>query len=98
MDSLEECKREMIYLVATFVRPNKSQTIDGIGVDLLHSLELRSKRLTTLLEKPLEEVGILPADEQDAIASQILDSMVDEVAWKTRYGLNARTGPQISAF
>lgn len=42
-DALEECNRKMILLVATFIRPNESQTIDGIGVDLLHSLELRSR-------------------------------------------------------
>jgi len=38
--------------------------------------------MTTLLEKVLERVGVLPQDEQDAIASQILDSLADEEGWK----------------
>ena len=37
-----------MYLVATFVRPNQSQAIEGIGVDLLHSLELRTRYRTGL--------------------------------------------------
>ena len=41
--------------------------------------------MTTLLERALEKVGALPHDEQDAIASQILDSLVDEEAWKQRF-------------
>lgn len=41
--------------------------------------------MTTLLEKVLEKVGALPQDEQDAIASQILDSLADEEAWKRRF-------------
>jgi len=41
--------------------------------------------MTTLLEKALEKVGALPQDEQDAIASQILDSLADEEAWKRRF-------------
>ena len=40
--------------------------------------------MSTLLEKAIEKVGALPADEQDAIASQILESLADEEAWKTR--------------
>ena len=40
--------------------------------------------MATLLEKALEKVVALPQDEQDAIASQILDSIADESAWKTR--------------
>ena len=40
--------------------------------------------MTTLLEKELHKVGALPQDEQDAIASQILDSLADEEAWKRR--------------
>ena len=38
--------------------------------------------MSTLLEKALEKVGVLPRDEQDAIASQILASLADEDAWK----------------
>ena len=41
--------------------------------------------MTTLLGKALEKVGVLPEDEQDAIASQILDSLADEEAWKRRF-------------
>jgi hypothetical protein len=38
--------------------------------------------VSTLLEKALEKVVVLPQDEQDAIASQILASLADEEAWK----------------
>jgi hypothetical protein len=41
--------------------------------------------MSTLLEKALEKVVVLPQDEQDAIASQILDSLADEEAWKLRF-------------
>ena len=41
--------------------------------------------MTTLLGKALEKVGALPQDEQDAIASQILDSLADEETWKKRF-------------
>ena len=41
--------------------------------------------MTTLLGKALEKVAALPQDEQDAIASQILDSLADEKAWKKRF-------------
>ena len=41
--------------------------------------------MTALMEKALEQVGGLPANEQDAIASQILDSLADEEAWKRRF-------------
>ena len=41
--------------------------------------------MTALLEKALEKVGALGQDEQDAIASQILDSLADEEAWKKRF-------------
>ena len=41
--------------------------------------------MTTLLEKAFEKVGALAHDEQDAIASQILDSLADEEAWKKRF-------------
>ena len=41
--------------------------------------------MTNLLEKALKKVGALPQDEQDAIASQILDSLADEEAWKKRF-------------
>lgn len=41
--------------------------------------------MSTLLEKALEKVGALPPDEQDAIATQILESLADEEAWKKRF-------------
>jgi hypothetical protein len=37
--------------------------------------------MTTLLREALEKVGELPQAEQDAIASQILDSLADEKDW-----------------
>lgn len=40
--------------------------------------------MTTLLEKALKKVGALPEDEQNAIASEILDSLADEETWKSR--------------
>ena len=39
--------------------------------------------MSKLLKKALEKVGTLPEDEQDA--SQILASLADEDAWKTRF-------------
>jgi hypothetical protein len=41
--------------------------------------------MSSLLEKALEKVVALPPDEQDAIASQILESLADEQAWKRRF-------------
>jgi len=41
--------------------------------------------MTSLLEQALQRVGGLPEDEQDSIASQILDSLADEEAWKKRF-------------
>jgi hypothetical protein len=41
--------------------------------------------MSTLPEKALEKVVNLPQDEQDAIASQIIDSLADESAWKERF-------------
>ena len=41
--------------------------------------------MSTLLEKALEKVVVLPQDEQDAIASQILASLADEDAWKKSF-------------
>ena len=37
--------------------------------------------MTGLLEKALERVKALSADQQDAIASQILEALDDEDAW-----------------
>ena len=41
--------------------------------------------MTKLLEKAVQKVSSLPQDEQDAIASQILAELEDEVAWGTRF-------------
>ncbi len=41
--------------------------------------------MASLLEKALERVHALPQAEQDAIASQILDSLADEEAWRQRF-------------
>ncbi len=41
--------------------------------------------MSSLLEKALAKVVALPPDEQDAIASQILESLADEEAWKRRF-------------
>jgi hypothetical protein len=41
--------------------------------------------MATLLEKALEKVVVLPQADQDAIASQILASLADEEAWRTRF-------------
>jgi len=41
--------------------------------------------MTTLLEKALQRVESLPQQEQDAIASQILESLEDEEAWRQRF-------------
>jgi hypothetical protein len=44
--------------------------------------------MSSLLEKALEKVTALPPEDQDAIASQILVSLADEEAWKTRFTAN----------
>jgi hypothetical protein len=41
--------------------------------------------MSTLLEKALEKVAGLPADEQDAIASWILASLADEESWRQSF-------------
>ena len=41
--------------------------------------------MTTLLEKALQKVEALPEDDQNAIASEILDSLADEESWKSRF-------------
>lgn len=41
--------------------------------------------MSRLLTEALERVSALPPDEQDAIASQILASLVDEAGWKRRF-------------
>ena len=38
-----------------------------------------------MLEKALEKVSALPQDEQDAIVSQILETIADEEAWRRRF-------------
>jgi hypothetical protein len=41
--------------------------------------------MSTLMEQALERVAALPADEQDAIASQILASLAGEEAWRKSF-------------
>lgn len=41
--------------------------------------------MTRLLEQALQKVGALPEDEQNAIASEILESLADEEVWKSRF-------------
>ncbi len=41
--------------------------------------------MSSLLEKALEKVSALQPEEQDAIASQILESLADDEAWKRRF-------------
>lgn len=42
--------------------------------------------MTGLLEQALRRLETLSADEQDAIASQILETLDDEKAWSDRLG------------
>ena len=56
----------MIYFVATLVRPNQSQAIEGIGVDLLHSLELRAS--AGQFTVPPYVLSSLPASPSDITA------------------------------
>jgi len=44
--------------------------------------------MTTLLENALRKVASLPQDEQDAIASQIMETLLDEAAWKEKLARN----------
>jgi hypothetical protein len=53
--------------------------------------------MTTLLEKALEKVDALPQDEQDAIASQILETLAEEVAWKQRFAANRERLQKLAA-
>jgi hypothetical protein len=41
--------------------------------------------VTGLLEKALKRVEALPDQEQDAIASQILETLDDEAAWERTF-------------
>ncbi len=45
--------------------------------------------MSTLLEKALEKLSVLPPDEQDAIASQILASLADEKPGRSASPKNA---------
>lgn len=40
--------------------------------------------MTELLENALRKVATLPQEEQDAIASQILETIDDETAWREK--------------
>ncbi|HET9801623.1 MAG TPA: hypothetical protein VFP96_00165, partial [Candidatus Acidoferrum sp.] len=41
-----------------------------------------------MLEEALRKVAALPKEEQDAIASQIIDTLQDETAWAERLASN----------
>jgi hypothetical protein len=41
--------------------------------------------MTELLEQAITEIGKLPAEEQDAIASRILAELADDQEWTTRF-------------
>jgi uncharacterized protein (DUF885 family) len=40
--------------------------------------------MTPLLDEALRKVAALPQEEQDAIASQIIETLEDEAAWRHR--------------
>jgi hypothetical protein len=40
--------------------------------------------MTEMLEKALRKVASLPLEEQDAIASQIIETLQDEATWKEK--------------
>lgn len=44
--------------------------------------------MTEMLEEALRKVAALPKEEQDAIASQIIDTLQDETAWTERLARN----------
>ena len=46
---------------------------------------MRSKSMTELLERVMAKLKVLPADEQDAIASRVLDELEDEEVWKDQF-------------
>jgi len=48
--------------------------------------------MTELLELAINEIGKLPAEDQDAIASRILAELADEQEWAARF--NATTDEQ----
>jgi hypothetical protein len=47
--------------------------------------------MTGLLEKALQRIEALSREEQDAMASQILDSLDDEEAWSRQF----RNNPEV---
>ena len=44
--------------------------------------------MTALLVRALQKLEELPPDTQDAIASQIIDSLTDDQAWETSFARN----------
>ena len=44
--------------------------------------------MTEMLEEALRKVAALPKEEQDAIASQIIDTLEDETAWAEQLARN----------
>ena len=52
--------------------------------------------MTELLESALRKVAKLPKEEQDAIASQIIETLQDEAAWKERLARNPQKLRQLA--
>jgi hypothetical protein len=46
--------------------------------------------MTELLEEALRKVATLPREEQDAIASQIIETLQDEAAWKEKLARSSK--------
>ena len=44
--------------------------------------------MTQLLEDAMRKVAALPREEQDAIASQIVETLEDEAAWQEKLARN----------
>ena len=47
--------------------------------------------MTELLEQALQKLAALTSEEQDAIASQIIETLQDEAAWKQKLGRTSTT-------
>ena len=47
--------------------------------------------MTELLETALRKAAALPAEEQDAIASQIIETLEDEAAWRERLSRKSKS-------
>jgi hypothetical protein len=77
---------QAIFFVAF---PHFLRLFYGIYVTEFACLVCRSSHcyasgMTELLESALRKVAMLPQDEQDAIASQIIETLQDEAAWREK--------------